>query len=325
MTAAPDAVALRHVVPGHRYRTLDVPVDGGALRVGVWDPVDADGVVAPDAPTLLAVHGITASHLAWPLLAGELPGVRVVAPDLRGRGRSRDLPGPCGMTRHADDVAAVARAVADGPVPVLGHSMGGFVAVTLADRHPDVVAGLLLVDGGVPLPEPPGLDPAATPAERLRAVLGPAADRLRRTFPDAEAYQSFWSQHPAFTAVWGPAVLDYVDYDLVATPDGLRPASNPEAVAADALDLHDGGPVAGALARLERPTTLLRAPRGLLDEPSPLYDPAHMARWTQRAPALRPRDVPDVNHYTIIMGRDGSAAVAAETRALLGARTEEVR
>jgi len=325
VTAAPDAVTLRHAVPGHHYRTLDVPVDGGALRVGVWDPVDDAGSALVDAPTVLAVHGITASHLAWPLLAGKLPGVRVVAPDLRGRGRSRDLPGPFGMARHADDVAAVARAVADGPVPVVGHSMGAFVAVALADRHPEVVAGLLLVDGGVPLPEPPGLAPDATSAERLRAVLGPAADRLRRTFPDAEAYRSFWSQHPAFTAVWGPAVLDYVDYDLVATPDGWRPASNPDAVASDSLDLHDGGPVGSALARLERPTTLLRAPRGLLDEPSPLYDPAHVARWTRRTPALRPRDVPDVNHYTIIMGRDGSAAVAAETRALLGAQDEEVR
>ncbi|MDO8148117.1 alpha/beta hydrolase [Isoptericola sp. b515] len=325
MSAAPAVPTLRHTVPGHRYGTLDVPVDGGALRVGVWDPVDDAGDVVAGAPTVLAVHGITASHLAWPLLAGALPGVRVVAPDLRGRGRSNDLPGPFGMARHADDVAAVARAVADGPVPVVGHSMGAFVAVVLADRHPDVVAGLLLVDGGVPLPEPPGLDPAATPAERLRVVLGPAAERLRRTFPDAAAYRAFWSEHPAFTAVWGPVVLDYVDYDLVPSPQGMRPASNPEAVAADSLDLHADGPVAAALGRLQRPTTLLRAPRGLLDEPVALYDPEHMARWVQRAPALRPRDVPDVNHYTIVMSRDGSAAVAAETGALLGALTEEVR
>ena len=61
-----------------RYRTHDVPVAGGTLRVGVWE---AD---APDAPTALLVHGITASHRSWQRLAALLPGVRLVAPDLRG-------------------------------------------------------------------------------------------------------------------------------------------------------------------------------------------------------------------------------------------------
>ena len=53
------------------------------------------------------MHGITASHRAWPAVVAALPGVRVVAPDLRGRGRSNSLPGPYGMGAHADDLAAV--------------------------------------------------------------------------------------------------------------------------------------------------------------------------------------------------------------------------
>ncbi|PFG42442.1 alpha/beta hydrolase family protein [Isoptericola jiangsuensis] len=325
MTAPVRAAAAHETVPGHRYRALDVAVDGGPLRVGVWDAVDAAGEPVDDAPTVLAVHGITASHRAWTTLVGELAGVRVVAPDLRGRGRSNTLPGPFGMVRHADDVAAVVRAVAGAPVVVVGHSMGAFVSVVLADRHPGLVAGLLLVDGGVPLPDPPGVDPDAPPAARLAAVLGPAAERLQRTFPDVGAYREFWAQHPAFADLLGPAVLDYVDYDLVPAPGGLRPASDAGAVAADSLDLHGDGPVAAALDRLDRPTVVLRAPRGLLDDPAPLYPPEHLATWTSRVPALRPRDVPDVNHYTIVMGTDGSAAVAAETRALLGAPTKEVR
>jgi lipase len=44
------------------YRLHDVPVDGGILRVGQWGPADADSSV----PTVIAVHGITASHLAGP-------------------------------------------------------------------------------------------------------------------------------------------------------------------------------------------------------------------------------------------------------------------
>ena len=43
---------------------------------------------------VLALHGITANHLAWQLVAEALPDLRIVAPDLRGRGRSGELPGP---------------------------------------------------------------------------------------------------------------------------------------------------------------------------------------------------------------------------------------
>ena len=78
---------------GHSYRTIAVPVAGGDLRVGVWDPDPA----AADPPSVLLIHGVTASHLAWPFVVDRLPGVRVIAPDLRGRGGSNSLTGPAGM------------------------------------------------------------------------------------------------------------------------------------------------------------------------------------------------------------------------------------
>ena len=103
---------------------------------------------------VLAIHGVTANHRCWSLLAALLPGVRIVAPDLRGRGRSSELPGPWGRAVHADDVAALIRAVGSDPVVVVGHSMGAFVAVALAERHPELVERVWLVDGGLPLSGP---------------------------------------------------------------------------------------------------------------------------------------------------------------------------
>ena len=91
--------------------------------MGIWGP--------DDKPAVLAIHGITANHLSWALVADALPDVRLIAPDLRGRGRSSELPGPWGMSAHAEDVAAVIETLTGGPVPIVGHSMGAFVAVAV--------------------------------------------------------------------------------------------------------------------------------------------------------------------------------------------------
>uniref|UniRef100_UPI000DE246F4 alpha/beta fold hydrolase n=1 Tax=Nonomuraea lactucae TaxID=2249762 RepID=UPI000DE246F4 len=58
---------------------------------------------------IVAVHGITASLMAWAAVARRLPeGCSLVAMDLRGRGHSAALPGPYGLPRHAEDVLRVA-------------------------------------------------------------------------------------------------------------------------------------------------------------------------------------------------------------------------
>src|SRR5207248_1989 len=147
----------------------DVPVRGGTLRVAQWG--DGDAVV-------LAIHGITASSMSWPAVARRLPHSHtVVAPDLRGRGDSAGLPGPWGMSQHAEDMVAVLDAIGVHRAVVTGHSMGAFVAVVLAAAHPDRVERLVLVDGGLPLSLPEGLDSDGV----LDATLGPAIARLRET------------------------------------------------------------------------------------------------------------------------------------------------
>jgi pimeloyl-ACP methyl ester carboxylesterase len=289
------------------YRTTGVDVRGGTLHTAIWGPED------PAAPTILAVHGVTASHKAWPYLAEALPDVRIIAPDLRGRGRSNALPAPYGMPSHAEDLAAVLAALAAGPVSVVGHSMGAFAAVVLANLFPERVRSLVLVDGGLPLQVPAGLNDA----EIVAAVLGPAAERLNATFPSREVYRTFWKQHPAFSADWSPLVEDYVDYDLTGEEPDLRPATRYQAMADDTAELHRGASLLKALDELAVDTQVLRAPRGLFNEPAGLYASGYLDEWARKLPALRVREVPDVNHYTIVMGRPGAAAVAQSVREAL--------
>jgi pimeloyl-ACP methyl ester carboxylesterase len=283
------------------------------VRVGAWrsDGLAGGSSQQPPERVVLAVHGITASQLAWSLVAARLtetPGTLVLAPDLRGRGRSADLPGPWGMAQHAEDLAAVLAELAPGSRCVIaGHSMGGFVAVELAARRPDLVAALVLVDGGVPLVLPEGwtLEAAA------KAGLGPAAERLSMSFADHDAYRNFWRVHPAFSDGFSDAVRDYVDYDLV--PDAgppWRSSCRPEAMAADHAEQFVGGPADRAWPRVRAAVTFLRAPRGLLDEPGGLYPRAGLDRWLSKYPQVVSRDVDGVNHYTITLGTIGAAAVS---------------
>lgn len=295
------------------YRRIAAPVRGGELVAGVWEP-EGEPVA-----TVLAVHGITASHMTWPMLVDALPGVRVVAPDLRGRGGSRDLPGPWGMVQHAEDLARVLDAVDVDAATVVGHSMGGFASVRFASRHPERTEGLVLVDGGLPLPS---VEVSDDEDVALR-LIGPAAERLRMTFPDRESYRAFWRAHPAFARDWSPLVERYVDYDLVGHEPELRSSSSIEAITADSLELNADGGYLAALQGIARPIPFLRAPRGLLDQPEALYPPETVARWQALVPELRVHEVADVNHYTILMTAHGVAAVAAVVRDVLDHRTEE--
>lgn len=288
---------------------VSVPVDGGELAVGVWND-DRAGV-----PAVLAIHGITANHRCWPFVAEHLPGVRLIAPDLRGRGHSNALGGPFGLEQHVNDMIAVLDRLNEPRVAVVAHSMGAFVAVLLAARYPERVASLTLVDGGLPLELPEGQKLGDLEATTL---LGPAAKRLSMEFTSRDAYRDFWREHPAFREHWNEVVDGYIEYDLQGTAPHLRPSGRLDAVGADVVELYGGDAYEDALSSIQAPTTFLRAPRGLLDELTALYtlDRPHRE---PRIAGMTVVEVEDVNHYTIIFDRAGADVVASTVRAALDA------
>ena len=106
---------------------------------------------SPRAVPVLLVHGLSSNARLWDAVASALAPHPVLAPDLRGHGRSAAVPDPADTDPTAAAVADLADACAVlgwSRVLVAGQSWGGNIAVQLAGDHPDLVAGLVLVDGG---------------------------------------------------------------------------------------------------------------------------------------------------------------------------------
>jgi lipase len=110
-------------------------------------------------------------------------GVCVLAPDLRGRGRSAHLPAPYGMATHLADLLAVLDHAGAERAVVVGHSMGCHIAARFAADHPARTAAVLLLDSGLPLASE---NPASDDQDEgeVRGLLY----RLETTFATVEDY-----------------------------------------------------------------------------------------------------------------------------------------
>jgi pimeloyl-ACP methyl ester carboxylesterase len=113
-----------------------------------------DDVLGGDPP-IVFVHGFAADHHHFAPQAAHFAGrYRTVAVDLRGHGRSDAPAGEYTMEGFADDVAFVCEALGLERPVVVGHSMGGVISSLVAQRHPQLVGGLVVVDSAiVPRPE----------------------------------------------------------------------------------------------------------------------------------------------------------------------------
>jgi pimeloyl-ACP methyl ester carboxylesterase len=277
------------------------------------------GTAQEGAPVVVAVHGITANGLSWRRVADEVdhrhgPGqVRFLAPDLRGRGGSRCVPGPYGLAAHVGDLASMASIFGAAPL-LVGHSMGAFISALAVATHPDRFSGAVLVDGGLAFPAPADLDIDAA----LTAVIGPAMDRLSMRFAGLGEYLSFWDAHPSLGPALhgdsGEAVRQYLSHDLVEDeeqPGRWRSSCVLDAVRADGADVLADAATHAAVRQavgLGKPVELVWARRGLLNESQGLYDEARLEAL-EVPPEVRVTAV-DANHYDVILEELGVSAIA---------------
>jgi pimeloyl-ACP methyl ester carboxylesterase len=285
-----------------RAEFIECPVAGATLGALSWS-----GLVG--APAVVAVHGITSNAWAWDPLAHHLAGAaQLVAVDLRGRGRSHLAPAPYGIEQHAADVASIVEQLG-GPLVLIGHSMGAVVVEMVAERRPELVRDIVLVDGGTPLAPPADGDVDAA----LEHMLGPGLERIRTVWPDRVSYHAMWAGHPAFSDGISPDLERNLLADLIEVDGGFRTAVDETAVRTDGHDLLANPEVRTLLDRRRQPTTIVRAEFGMLGGPPPFIDDRVRARYPQH----RWIEAPGLNHYTVINSASGATLVAQALRDIL--------
>jgi pimeloyl-ACP methyl ester carboxylesterase len=202
--------------------------------------------------TIVFIHGWPVSHQNWEYQLTQLPqqGYRCVALDLRGFGDSDKPWGPHNFDVHADDVKKVLTALNLQNVTLVGHSMGGAIALRYMGRHGDRVAKLVLAGAAAPLltrrPDfPQGQDPAAFDG----LIAGLNADR-------PATLEAFGSQF--FHAKVSPAFQAWFN--------GLGEAASPHATLEGMVALRDSD-LRPDMARVSVPTLIVH---GVNDRIAPL-------------------------------------------------------
>jgi lipase len=272
--------------------------DGVTLAFGYWPGC---------AATVVALHGLTASHMNFIGIAECLAGrCGMFALDLRGRGDSDKPEGPYGMVQHARDVAAAMRTMALGPSIIVGHSMGAFVATALSAQEPNLVSGLVLIDGGYVPDSPAGV----TPDAGLNAALAQRIAQLRQTYPSREAYRSFWRSQPHFPPdEWNLWVEAFLDYE-VGGDSLVQPKASESGVRADLSEVFQREAITERLKSIRVPTLLVRAERGFTAAQPPLFPDVLAAQMRTCIPHVEDHKLAGTTHYTIALGDRAATRIA---------------
>lgn len=161
--------------------------------------------MAGEGPAILLIHGIAGSSTTWKSVMPALAdSYTVIAPDLLGHGRSAKPRGDYSLGAYASGIRDLLTVLDHERVTLIGHSLGGGVAMQFAYQFPEWAERLVLVASG-------GLGREVSPL--LKAVTLPGAEyvlpvllhpRIREVaeWPGRAAHRFGWRPGDSLTEVW---------------------------------------------------------------------------------------------------------------------------
>jgi pimeloyl-ACP methyl ester carboxylesterase len=252
-----------------------------------------------DAPnTALLVHGLTGRGEAFEALAekldpaGNAPGGpwRFLAPDLRGRGASKEISvDEGGIPEHAQDLLVLMDREGLDRVVFVGHSMGAMIGVYLAAHYPERLRGLALVDGGSEV------------TEEIDALLDASVARLEGSYSSREAYLEYMKSQPVFEDRWDEHLERYFAGDVQPGDDGRwYPRADVETIQKDREEMQSLS-LSKLWPRIRCPTLILLSTVGLTNPDEGFILPPDDARRMQHTISDSTLvEVENTNHYDIL-------------------------
>lgn len=219
------------------------------INSGAWVEHDDVGT----GPTLVFLHAFPFGHAMWrPQVEAFGSDFRVIAPDFPGFGGSSPFVGEPSIDRMADDVASLLDALGIlGKVTLAGLSMGGYVALAMARRHPQRLRALILANTRA---EP---DDDAAKANRNRLI------EAAKSQTTAELVA------PLLPRMLSPHTLNHRP-DVVAEVRRLAEAQSLDALVAATLALRDRPDARPYLGQIDVPTLVLSAQDDVITPPAVL-------------------------------------------------------
>jgi pimeloyl-ACP methyl ester carboxylesterase len=255
---------------------------GLSIQAAIWD-----GQKKP----ILAIHGLTANCRCWDLLASVLtPRHRLIALDLRGRGRSDSPFTGYALDHHLADIVTLLDDLNLGCPVVMGHSLGAFIALALAAFHPQRVDRLILLDGGGKF----------TDQQRAKVFMGikPSLDRLGKVFADNEAYLSSLKQIPFFQP-WNSFLDTYARYEVEEVAGGVCPRIKGEHIMEELQNIRAIDPFS-YYSKISSSVLILRATRGMVGEDDLVLTEEMVASMIREIPKAQQVDLEGTHHYSIL-------------------------
>lgn len=262
----------------NRVESNSIQTDWGLLHYTTSGDVTKQAVVL--------IHGLTGNSSQLKYYAeGLMKDHYVVCFDLLGRGNSVANSKTSNLGVHAQSVAqALSKLEITNPV-VIGYSMGGFIAMLLAQKQ-DVKA-IVLLDSG------------ATMSDHQRKIVEPGLARLEQVYPSRAAYEE--TMYAFYTSIGvgkGERLKDYLSYELKETESGWTPKAEKSVVETDWSSFWDVD-LYTLQSRLQMPMMLVEC-RGNIGANPPLFREVDFKNLENTLNHLEVV-VCDENHYTLVM------------------------
>jgi pimeloyl-ACP methyl ester carboxylesterase len=256
--------------------------DGIEIQTAEW---------AGSGEPMLCIHGITANCRCFDVIAHELsPKHRILAVDLRGRGLSDKPDTGYSIDRHCRDIEAVMDDLGLDMVNLLGHSLGGYIALALAARRPERVRRLILMDAGAQL--------SAEQWIKVGEAIKPSLDRLLQSFPTFEAYVANLKKM-AYLNPWTEAIEDFFRYECEEVDGVVRSRIRPENIQEERENLAVTD-TAQYYSGISCPVLVLRATQGMVAQDDLVVPEEALPGLKKALPQAKIVSLAGTNHYSIL-------------------------